>query len=34
MEPFVERKMEEIKERRLVEWDPEDARRLAEVLFD
>jgi hypothetical protein len=35
MEPFVERKMEETKERKFVEWDPEDAkRRLAEVLFD
>ena len=35
MEPFVERKIEETKERKLVEWDPEDAkRRLAEVLFD
>ncbi|KAL3424202.1 phosphotransferase [Phlyctema vagabunda] len=33
MESFVERKMEEIKERKLVEWEPEDARRrLAEVL--
>lgn len=35
MEPFVERKMEETKERKLVEWDLEDAkRRLAEVLLD
>jgi len=35
MEAFVERKMEETKERKLVDWDPEDAkRRLAEVLFD
>ncbi|RDL35399.1 Uncharacterized protein BP5553_07330 [Venustampulla echinocandica] len=35
MEPFVERKMEETKMRKLVEWDPEDAkRRLAEVIFD
>jgi len=35
MEPFVERKMEETKERKLVEWDPEDAKqRLAEVLFN
>ena len=35
MEPFVERKMEETKERKLVEWDPEDAKkRLAEVLFE
>jgi hypothetical protein len=35
MEPFVERKVEEMKERKLVEWDPEAARsRLAEVLFD
>ncbi|TVY17497.1 hypothetical protein LARI1_G005372 [Lachnellula arida] len=35
MEPFVARKMEEIKERKLVEWDPKDAkRRLAEVVFD
>jgi hypothetical protein len=35
MEPFVERKIEETKERKLVEWDPEDAkRRLAKALFD
>ena len=35
LEPFVERKMEETKERKLVEWDPEDAKkRLADVLFD
>lgn len=35
MEPFVERKVEEMKERKLVEWDPEAAKsRLAEVLFD
>ena len=35
MEPFVERKMEESKQRILVEWDPEEAKqRLAEVLFD
>ncbi|TVY38041.1 hypothetical protein LSUB1_G005273 [Lachnellula subtilissima] len=35
MEPFVEGKVEEMKERKLVEWDPEAAKsRLAEVLFD
>jgi hypothetical protein len=35
MEPFVERKVEEMKERKLVEWDPEAAKSyLAEVLFD
>ncbi|TVY13475.1 hypothetical protein LARI1_G008207 [Lachnellula arida] len=35
MEQFVERKVEEMKERRLVEWDPEAAKsRLTEVLFD
>lgn len=35
MERFVEQKIEETKERKLVEWDPTDAqRRLAEVLFD
>ncbi|TVY85776.1 hypothetical protein LAWI1_G008851 [Lachnellula willkommii] len=34
MEPFVERKVEEMKDRRLVEWDPEAAKsRLTEVLF-
>jgi len=34
MEPFVERKLEEIKERKLVEWGPEAAKsRLAEVYF-
>jgi hypothetical protein len=32
MEPFVQRKLEEIKERKLVDWDPEVARsRLQEV---
>lgn len=35
MEPFVERKMEESKERILVDWDPKEAReRLSKVLFD
>lgn len=35
MEPFVARKMEEMKERKLVEWDPEAARsRLRELLFN
>ena len=35
MEPFVERKMEETRERKLVEWSPDDAKeRFAEVLFD
>jgi len=35
MEPFVERKLEETKERKLVDWDPEDAKkRFAEVLFN
>lgn len=35
MEPSVERKVEEMKERKLVEWDPEAAKsRLAELLFD
>ncbi|KAH8598501.1 hypothetical protein B0O99DRAFT_591776 [Bisporella sp. PMI_857] len=35
MEPFVERKIEEMKERKLVEWDPEEAKGyLAELLFD
>lgn len=35
MEPFVDRKMEEMKERKLVEWELEAAKsRLAEVLFD
>lgn len=35
MEPFVERKVEESKERILVDWDDDQAeRRLAEVLFD
>ncbi|KAK3369100.1 hypothetical protein B0T24DRAFT_533558 [Lasiosphaeria ovina] len=35
MEPFVERKMEESKERILVDWDDEQVKeRLAEVLFD
>ena len=34
MELFVERKLEEIKERKLVEWEPEAAKsRLAEVYF-
>ena len=26
IEPFVERKIEEMKERKLVEWDPEEAK--------
>ncbi len=35
MEPFVKRKIEEAKERILVDWDPKDAReRLSEVLFN
>lgn len=35
MEPFVKRKMEESRERILVEWEPAEAkRRLAELLFD
>lgn len=35
MESFVERKMEETKVCKLVEWDPVDARRcLGKVLFD
>lgn len=35
MESFVERKMEESKERILVDWNDEQAKeRLAEVLFD
>jgi hypothetical protein len=34
MEPFVERKMEESKERILIDWDPKEAKeRLSEVLF-
>ncbi|KAL5331071.1 hypothetical protein ACEPPN_000600 [Leptodophora sp. 'Broadleaf-Isolate-01'] len=35
MEPFVARKVDEMKERKLVEWDPEAARnRLKEVLLN
>ncbi|RFU32577.1 hypothetical protein B7463_g3765, partial [Scytalidium lignicola] len=35
MEPFVERKVEDSKERILVDWDPKEAtERLSEVLFD
>ncbi|KAF4980538.1 hypothetical protein FZEAL_3473 [Fusarium zealandicum] len=35
MEPFVERKMSESKERRIVDWDPIEARlRFSELLFD
>lgn len=35
MEPFVERKMTESKERRIVDWDPTEARqRFSELLFD
>ncbi|KAH9223241.1 hypothetical protein DL95DRAFT_431848 [Leptodontidium sp. 2 PMI_412] len=35
MEPFVERKIEEMKERKLVDWEPELARsRLKEMLLD
>lgn len=35
MERFVEQKVEDMKERKLVEWDPEAARsRLAEMLFE
>ncbi|KAH7346435.1 phosphotransferase [Rhexocercosporidium sp. MPI-PUGE-AT-0058] len=35
MEPFVERKMNETKERKLVDWNAEAAeRRLVEILFD
>lgn len=35
MEPFVKRKMDESRDRILVEWDPAEAkRRLAELLFD
>ncbi|KAL2752450.1 hypothetical protein ACRALDRAFT_2061008 [Sodiomyces alcalophilus JCM 7366] len=35
MEPFVRRKMSESKERRIVDWDPTEAKgRLSELLFD
>ena len=35
MEPFVKRKMETRKERKIVDWDPEAAKgRFAEMLFD
>ena len=35
MEAFVEWKMEDKKERKLVDWDPEEAKqRLSEALFD
>ncbi|OAQ65777.1 protein kinase-like domain [Pochonia chlamydosporia 170] len=35
MEPFVEKKMAEMKVRRIVHWDPVDAKkRLSELLFD
>ncbi|KAK1977617.1 phosphotransferase [Colletotrichum cereale] len=35
MEPFVDRKMMESKQRVLIDWNPEEAKeRLAEVLFD
>ncbi|KAH7363556.1 hypothetical protein B0T11DRAFT_282791 [Plectosphaerella cucumerina] len=35
MEPFVRRKMEESKDRNLVEWEPAEARRrLSELLFE
>ncbi|KAJ2895228.1 hypothetical protein MKZ38_006759 [Zalerion maritima] len=35
MEPFVETKMAESKERRIVDWDPTEARqRFSELLFD
>lgn len=35
MEPFVKRKMDESRDRTLVEWDPTEARRrLAELMFD
>jgi hypothetical protein len=35
MEPFVEWKMEDKKEKILVDWDPEEAKqRLSEALFD
>jgi hypothetical protein len=35
MDPFVERKMAESKERRIVDWDPTEARqRFSELLFD
>jgi hypothetical protein len=35
MEPFVQRKMEEIKERKIVNWEEDEARRrLAELRFD
>jgi hypothetical protein len=35
MEPFVEWKMEDKKARKLVDWDPEEAKqRLSEALFD
>jgi len=35
MEPFVRRKMDESRQRALVDWDPDEAkRRLAELLFD
>lgn len=35
MDPFVERKMEESKERIIVEWEPTEAeRRMCELSFD
>ncbi|KFG79289.1 hypothetical protein MANI_011679 [Metarhizium anisopliae] len=35
MEPFVERKMEEMGDRRIVDWDPDEARRrYSALLFD
>jgi hypothetical protein len=35
LEPFVERKMRESKDRIIVNWDPVEARRrMSEVLFD
>ncbi|KID82299.1 phosphotransferase [Metarhizium guizhouense ARSEF 977] len=35
MEPFVERKMKDMEERRIVDWDPDEAkRRYSELLFD
>ncbi|KDN67149.1 putative phosphotransferase [Colletotrichum sublineola] len=35
MDPFVERKMAESKERRIVDWDPTEAKqRFSELLFD
>ncbi|KAI5460752.1 phosphotransferase [Mariannaea sp. PMI_226] len=35
MEPFVERKMAESRERRIVDWDPTEAKeRFSELLFD